>query len=222
MNIVELLDKALLDEQVKEQAVRYHGKWRPSLLGRCYRMQYWTRQQEPQTNPIDAKTLRVFKMGNMIHTLLQAQLPDNKCEQEFEFEDIVMHPDYFDDECVFDFKSIRSYGFKAMTKDSYDITTEQPQYLYQVMSEAMYLHKRYGELIFVDKDTLQTNLDIDKQFRFDIADWQEKIFEEMGILRHYWGYQKVPAPMPRCYHMKECKYCVYRNRCAQEEKQKDV
>ena len=216
--IIRLLDKGLLKEVRDEKNFRFHGSFRPSLFGRCFRMQYWSRKCILESDPIPVKTLRVFKLGDMIHTLLQEQLDLFRCEQEFKEDDVVFHPDYFDDNRVYDFKSIRSYAFKLITKPKYDIVKDKLPYILQVMAEALWLKRNEGELIFVDKDSLQTNLDLKKPFVFKTIDWKGRVEEELETLRDFWKNEQLPAPSPRAYNGRECQYCCYQTKCKEVER----
>lgn len=215
---IEIWDEYLKDEQIREFRQPYHGKWRASMLGRCLRAQYWTRLHVAYSNELPIKTLRTFKFGDIIHQSIQQALPAEKCEQEFEFEDLVFHPDYIGDDTVYDFKSIRSFAFKLMQKDSFDITKSKPEHCLQVMTEAVYLNKMYGELIYICKDSSETNYDIDKRFRFKAEDWVARVNEELLMLRECWEpIRKQPPAMPRVYNGKECQYCSFKGLCDDTE-----
>ena len=214
MNPVELMDKALVDTKEGEESRA--GRYRVSNFGRCYRMQYWSRMGQPESNPIGAKTLRVFKLGDLIHDMVQRQYEPEQLEVEVETEDFKGHADIVVGDRVYDIKSIRSYGFKLMRKPEYDITADKLNNILQVMGYAYFLN-RPGELLFFDKDSLENNLDIGKPFVFELKDWKDKVVEEMDILCGYWDQKKLPPAIARCYHGKECQYCCFESHCKEVE-----
>ncbi len=222
---VELFDKWLVNKQVKDQAKPYHGKWRAFMLGKCYRAQYWVRQHKAPSDAIPIEVMRIFEIGHVLHRAMQAPLVPEQCEQEFEFDDFVFHPDYFDDECVYDFKSIKvgfktkkfATGFSKMKVEGFDIAKEYRYNVLQVMAEAYFMKKVKGELIYVCKDNGQTNIDIGRHFVFNTFDWEAEVLKEFAILRAWWGSEKLPPALPRIYNGAECKYCMYRSKCKEVE-----
>src|SRR3990172_13175395 len=64
----------LIDEALVRPEREGSGKYKPSNFGRCYRMQYWARKNEPQSNPPDERTLRVFKCGNHFEEWVKLQI----------------------------------------------------------------------------------------------------------------------------------------------------
>ena len=47
--------QGLIDKKLVQEPHKGAGKITASSLGYCYRAQYWSRQNEPQTNPPDER-----------------------------------------------------------------------------------------------------------------------------------------------------------------------
>lgn len=214
MTIQELIDKKLLDEQNKER--KTSGKWTPSRFGRCYRFQVWKRQGEPETNPPDTRTLRVFAAGKLFHRFAQdIILEENKdaaIEVKIEHDDIIGYADIVNIDTVWDLKSQHSRAFWHMQK-SVDIRKDKYQNWLQVMSYVWLLEKKQGRLVFISKD----DLCILEYAEFLTDFWITEIEKELKILREYWNKKELPPALPRAYGGKECEYCGYKNKCLQEK-----
>jgi hypothetical protein len=216
MSIQQLIDNALLKEQeIKLKRVR-SGKFSPSMFGRCYRAQFWNRLNEPQTNPPNAEALRRFKVGNIIHDYVQQFFP-SATEIKIEVaDDIIGFADIVLPDEVVDIKSCRSYEFKLMLKEDYDIKTAKFNNGLQVCSYAYFLGKPKARLIFIEKDELDS-----KEFPLVVADWKQAIDDELEILRGHWKKQELPKPLPRAYGGKECQYCNWLDKCKPKEADDD-
>ena len=207
MSVLEKVDKLLLQEEEKKASRTRSGKWSPSSFGKCYRAQYWNRLNEPKTNPLEAKTLRIFKVGNLIHNFFQGILGmEYSSEVKVETENVLGFADLVNIEEVVDIKSVRSYQYKLMKdrKKKYDFKTEKKDNILQVAYYGKSLGKKRGRLIFVDKDSLDVI-----EFEFAISEFEKELQEELDILNGFWTKQKLPPAMPRCYNGKECSYCGY-------------
>jgi len=208
-----VFDRELLRIQREEQKEEYHGKFRPSSLGRCYRYQIKQRRQDPITNPIPVKTLRVFWIGKLIHTMLQELFPKECCEVPFSWDDIQGSADLVMDR-VWDFKSIKHYPFTLLKKKDFDIRSKLPEVL-QTMMYTRAHEKEVGVLVFVDKNTMEFH-----EIELKLVDWINELHKELSTLRRYWdanlSHDMLPAIKPRAYGGKECGYCVYRDACKSE------
>jgi len=86
------------------------------------------------------------------------------------------------------------------------------------------LNKKRGRLCFVSKD----DLCIQEYFQELDSYWIEKIDEELEFLRNYWRTEALPLAKPRAYKdnktgkYKECGYCLWKNKCEEIEKQREV
>jgi len=209
MSIQKLIDNALIAEQeLKSKRIR-SGRFSPSSFGRCYRMQYWNRQNEPQTNPPDVEALRRFKVGNIIHDYMQSFFPTAQREVMIKVEDdIIGFADIVLPDEVIDIKSCRTFEYKLMLKKDYNIGISKQTNCLQVCSYAFFLNKPQARLIFIEKDALDS-----KEFILEVSEWKEQIMDELEILRGHWKNGSLPAPSPRAYSGKECNYCNYRDKC---------
>ena len=207
--IQQLIDNALIAEQeAKSKRIR-SGKFSPSSFGRCYRMQFWNRKNVPQTNPPDVEALRRFKVGNIIHDYAQSFFPNAQREVKILVaDDIIGFADIVLPDEVVDIKSCRTFEYKQMLKEDYDIKVSKLTNCLQVGSYAYFLSKPQARLIFIEKDALDS-----KEFIIKVSDLKQQIEDELEILRGHWKNGTLPAPSPRAYGGKECNYCNYMNKC---------
>ena len=209
MSIQQMIDNALLkEEEIKSTRIR-SGKFSPSSFGRCYRMQYWNRKNEPKSNPVDVEALRRFKVGNIIHEYMQQFFPQAQKEVKIEVaDDVIGFADIVLADEVVDIKSCRTFEFKLLVKPNYDIEVGKTTNCLQVMSYALFLNKPQGRLIFIEKDALDST-----EFVLQTKDWKDRIEDELTILRGQWKKDELPSPNPRAYGGHEGKYCSYRDKC---------
>ena len=202
--------QGMIDEVLSDKAPRKRsGKFSPSSFGKCYRAQIWNRRNEPVTNPPSVEALRRFKVGNIIHDYAQAFFPTAQREVKIEVgNDVIGFADLVLDNEVIDIKSCRSFEFKMMVKDGYDVEVAKTVNCYQVAAYAVFLGKPQARLIFIEKDALDS-----REFVISTADWKEKIEDELTILRGHWQREELPKPLPRAYNGKECSYCGWQTTC---------
>jgi len=209
MTIQSLIDSALLKEQEEKSKRTRSGKFSPSSFGRCFRYQFWNRQNIEQTDPPDIEALRRFKVGNIIHQYAQSFFPQAQREVKILVEDdIIGFADIVLPDEVVDIKSCRSYEFKLMLKKDYDIKVSKLTNCLQATSYALFLQKPQARLVFIEKDALDS-----KEFVLKVEDWKEAIEDELEILRGHWKNESLPAPSPRAYNGKEDNYCPYKTKC---------
>jgi hypothetical protein len=210
------IDEMLLEEQeARGERVR-SGKWSPSSFGYCFRKQFFNRQNITPSNPVDVRTLRVFKAGKLFHDFAQGLLPKGDCEVKVETDDVLGFADYVSEDCVYDIKSQHSGAFDYMDVPSYDINKERMSNILQVMTYVYLLGKKWGRLVFISKDDLRT-----KEYGFHIDQWKGQVYKELEVLRTAWETKELPPPEPRVFgtdkktgEPNECKkYCVYRDHC---------
>ena len=220
-----LIDKAL----VRPDRVR-SGKWSPSSFGRCFRNQYWNRLDEPQSNPVDARTLRVFKCGELFEQFVKEQIIKNdndwidcgkrpiECEDVLGFADLL---NYTADE-VADVKSQHSKAFWYMAKfKGDDIKKEKYSNWLQVGYYARELKKKFMRLVFVSKDDLCIQEYVQPLDEY----WLAQIDIELSTLRMLWEQEELPLAEPRCEPNKkgeywECAKCNWRDKCKKIEELK--
>ena len=118
--IQKLINDKLLAEQNKRKDRVRSGMWSPSSFGRCYRLQYWNRKNEPQSNPPDERALRVFKVGHFFHdfveTIIKDQHPQAETEVLVKKDDVLGFADIVLPDEVIDIKSQHSKSFWYMEK----------------------------------------------------------------------------------------------------------
>lgn len=215
-SVDEVLAKQIEKEQKERASKKRSGLMSPSSLGQCYRRQYYNRLNEPVTNPIPIETLKVFRIGNVVHKDIQGLLDKNKVEVEFTEGDIHGFIDHLEDDYVEDFKTIGTWRWKRITKAGYDIN-EKVDYILQLMTYVFCMKKRFGLLTFINKDTYET-----LTFRFEMEKWVDMVNDELAINRGFWNKQKLPPAMPRLYSnknnpLKECAYCSWKKTCWEEK-----
>lgn len=204
-----------IDKRIAQEASNFHkssGKWKPSNFGKCYRQQYWSRLGEKETNPPDARTLRVFKVGNIFEGWVKGMLenhPGLRYQVLVEEEDVKGYADFVDEDSVADTKTMHSQGFHYLTKKDCDIREEKKPNWLQVMYYAWKLDKKFGKLGFFSKDDLCI-FEIPQETK----DWIKDLEEELKTLREYWNKKELPPAKPRCFKQKdgsylECKYCGF-------------
>lgn len=212
--IQELIDEYLAEEQSKRR--KHSGKFASSRLGRCYRFQYWKREGKEGAS-VDARTLRVFRCGNMFHEFVQDTIvrmyPEAEIEVKFEVEDVIGYADVVLPDEVIEAKSQHSRAFWYLKKGNKSIEEAKYANCIQLMSYCYFLEKPKGRLVFISKDDLTI-----AEYPLDFTDaWHERIANELTILRHYWAKKELPPAVPRAYGGKECKYCPYTIICKEVE-----
>lgn len=208
------IDEALLKEQEERKDRVRSMKWKPSMLGRCYRAHFWARKSEPESNPVDTRTLRVFAVGKLFHTFVQGFLPNTQVEVKVEDENIMGYADVVGDDVVYDIKSQHSKSFWYSKKSGYDVKKEKYTNWLQVMLYAKMLGKKFGCLMFVSKDDLCI-----EEYVLALSDWEAEVDKELKILNDFWAAGELPPAVPRCYNGKECQYCSYLDKCKEYEGQ---
>ena len=209
----------MVDEEIERlNGSRKHkgsGKYKPSLLGYCFRRQYWERKGEEKTNPPDARALRVFKVGDFFHRFVQDLLVSadrGQVEVLVENENYKGYADFVSDTEVVDIKSQHSKAFWYMNKTD-DIKKDKYNNFLQCAFYAFMLHKPSIRLVFISKDDLCV-----QEFRQDIEGyWMDEVLKEVATLDELWG-KGLPNPQPRLYfnkdgQSKECGYCPYLDLC---------
>ena len=220
-SIQELLDKALERKGDRKRS----GKFSPSSLGKCYRAQYWNRKDEPQSNPVDERTQRVFKAGNLFHEFVQDVIIDNNWgvqkEVLIETEDFKGYADLVLEDEVIDLKSQHSKAFwyrKNMTWQ--ELRPKLMCNILQVVWYAVELKKEKARLVFISKDDLCI-----QEYPLKTEDYTLDLGVEIATLRDFWLNDALPKAEPRAYpdnngNPAECKYCGWKDKCDATEKEK--
>lgn len=215
--VTQLIDQALAKEQASRANRERSGKFSPSMLGRCIRAQVYNKRNVPQSQPLDARTLRVFKCGQLFHDFVQQFLPEHQCEVPVDTDLIHGFADIVTEDAVWDIKSQHSQSFWYMEKSDYDIAKERYTNILQVTAYATILNRPKAMLLFLSKDDLT-----DALYEFDVSLWRPHVDAEFNTL---WKYLDntgaLPLPEPRAYGVNkktgepnECmKYCPWRDIC---------
>jgi hypothetical protein len=220
--IQDLIDKKLAEKQEKRKDRVRSGKISPSSLGKCYRYQYWNIKNEPQTNPPDARALRVFAVGHLFHKFLE-DLMDCEVEVKVEDDNVLGYADIVGDDWVGDFKTVNSKKFWYLeNEDKIPITERERHNFLQVTCYAMMLSKPYCKIVLISKDdfclkeyTIGTEVlmgEVEKEINHVVSILKGDLPE--GKARCYPTYRtdKKTGRMELVGH-KECEYCCFRDKC---------
>lgn len=216
MNIQQLIDEAL---SKKEPRIR-SGKYSPSSFGRCYRLQFFNRKDEPKTDLPDDRSERVFKAGNLFHEFVQqtiiANNPTIKAEVLVEDDNFKGYADLVTDDEVIDIKSQHSRAFWYRQGRVWaDIEPEIKHHILQVVFYAQKLGKLKARLVYVSKDDLCI-----QEYIFNTSKYIPEIEQEIKTLQDYWNGGRLPKAEPRAYGInkktgkhKDCDYCSWAKKC---------
>ena len=208
------IDNFLAKKQEEKKDRISSNRWNPSSFGRCLRMQVWKRRGEPESNPPDERTLRVFKAGFLFEEFALSCIKGIDKQVRIETDDVVGYADATDADTVYDVKSQHSKSFWYMKKFAKrDVAHQKYCNWLQVMTYAMELDKCYSSLVFISKDDLCI-----KQFILPYdSTWERCIMKELRMLNKWWANGKLPEAKPRAFNGNECaKFCSYRDRCKKE------
>lgn len=215
MSIQELINKELAQEQLDRATRERSGKYNPSNLGRCYRLQFFSRKNELITNPPEERNLRVMKCGSIFHNIIQELVlknnPNLQKEVVVETDDFKGFADLVNGEEVIDIKTIHSKGFSYL--DPKTITKEKYTNFMQVLFYSWKLGKKWGSLVFCSKDDLRID-----EYREELDNyWLNELDMEETLLKYYWKEKTLPPAEPRAFNGKDCAYCNWLNRCIEIE-----
>lgn len=210
MSIQFLINESLRKEQEKKREPS--DKFKPHLLGRCYRAQIWAKANEPQTNPPDERALRIFKCGHLFHDFVQGFLPPSQVEVKCEDDMFKGRTDIVTDDTVYDVKSVHSFSFHYSNKPDYDVRKEKYHNWLQLTFYADHLKKLKMVLVNISKDDMCIN-----EYVEFTSKWKDDLIVEKACLNTAWSeYPDLkPNALPR--FNKECKYCSYLDKCKEIE-----
>lgn len=210
-------------------------RFRMSDMGRCLRMRYYKRANEAQ-DPLNARVLRVFKIGHKVHEMFQDAFEDSGMllSKEVEITDtgfsdpIVGHYDALLDPfandvvqiilprdrrgenlILVDMKTVNSNKFHY-----YDKTRQiDPHYILQIHEYCRTLRKNgYPGLtdcriLYISKDDAST-----REVLIPFTEEKGEIVrKELEALTTYWNNQELPPAIPKMDW--ECKYCPFMSIC---------
>jgi hypothetical protein len=214
--IQQLINKALLKEQEDRKDRQRSGKYSPSSFGRCFRLQYWNRKNEPESNPSGISSLISMAEGTIWHRQLQSYLPKEKVEVRVETDDILGFVDWVEDDCVYDFKTTEEWKFKRYwnipTTKIWETHTEN--YL-QVGWYGLELKKPKCCLVGAVKGSLSEKGMV---YHYQpVEALKSAILCEIEALQKFWAEQKLPPAKPRAFGGNDCTYCSWRDKCKEIE-----
>jgi hypothetical protein len=216
--------QGLIDKALERKGDRISsGKYSPSSFGKCFRNQYWNRKNEPQSNPIDERTNRVFKAGNLFHEFVQEVIIANnhgtQAEVLIEDDDFKGYADLVMTDEVADLKSQHSKAFWYRKNLNWEeLSPKLMCNILQVTFYAFKLSKKWARLVFISKDDLCI-----QEYPFEVSKYKEELNKELSTLKDFWSKQVLPPAIPRAYPDKdgrpaECKYCGWKDKCEKLEK----
>ncbi|NCU42101.1 MAG: hypothetical protein EOM19_05300 [Candidatus Moranbacteria bacterium] len=207
----------LIDQHLKQEGERqYTGKIGASCLGQCYRRTFWQIKREPQSNPPDERSLRIFHCGNLFHDFVQSFLKDYQVEQAYTDDTLSIRVDAVGEDEVVEIKSMHSRGFWYMDKELKEksIKDVKPQHWMQVMCGALCFKKPFAHLVYVSKDDLCI-----KEFKISVSpEAKEAVEGEIAKIKDTLDKNLLPPALPRLYNGKECSYCSWKDKCKGEGK----
>ena len=201
------------------------GKFNPSSFGMCYRRQIWNRMDESKSNPPDARSLRVFKAGDLFEDFVRELVVKSGTgwkyigDEPIECDDIKGYGDLECNNEVADIKSQHSRSFWQMVKCE-DIEVDKYHNWLQVLYYARERKKQFGRLVFVSKD----DLCIQEYVQPLDGYWLGQLDAELKALRYLWKKQEIPPAQPRCVPTAKgtywhCDYCSWKDKCNLLEKE---
>lgn len=201
--IEEILDEKL---RAKRDSEKQPDCFRISGMGGCLRKRFLERKGDTKEE-LDARTLRVFQVGNIYHTYLQEILKDKLIGSEIEVKqgDFVGHIDAIlkgdNGNTLIDFKTVNSRKFTYLGKEA------DRHYIMQLLTYTMLAEKEYNitesKIVYVSKDDFRMR---EMTYRLN-NDWREEIASEVEELQRYWQSKKLPPPEPQASW--NCQYCQF-------------
>lgn len=206
-NLQTVIDTAITEKN--KQKFPPQDYWRPSLFGRCERLQYLSRLPDTKFVSPDMRTLRIFAAGNIFHNWVQSYLPPHMSEVVCNREDVAGRADIVTADSVIDIKSQHSRAFWYAKANNYDVKNEKRTNWLQITAYAWMLDKPRLKLVFVSKDDLCI-----AEYDDLTEKWLPALQAELTTLRKYWEAKQLPPKNPRAYNGKDCDYCGCRDYCA--------
>lgn len=211
--------------------------WRASSLGKCPRAAFYKRLGVEETSPLDERTQRVFKVGDIFHEWIQDIANDEGYALAIEYEledkkldlegrcDLIVHADK--KRILVDIKTINSRAFWHLEKSGKTVQEKYPQYVRQLGAYMLMLKKNgepvdEGRVLLVSKDDLML-----KEVTYYLTtELEQAVTEELEMLNKHWAEKTLPPC--RCMELyigKDGKssgprYCNYKtegkNQCCDE------
>src|SRR3990167_4184673 len=212
----------LINDSLKETKERkQQTSWHPSSLGSCLTGAYLARSGAKRDEEFDDRTLRVFKVGNMMEQWLVDTIESTgaKFKKQVRIElpeldvtgyaDLVMETPNGD--LPYEIKSKNSKSFWWMEKKKQGANR---QHMMQLWIYLKFLNRPEGRLIYLSKDDLAI---LEYPVFLDDKKLEEEVMGELKILNEAWKCQLPPEPIKDEKDWKVV-YCGYHKQCLKQEK----
>jgi CRISPR/Cas system-associated exonuclease Cas4 (RecB family) len=208
----------LIDNHLhREVRPRQEGRYYPSEIGSCVR-KIWYGYKKPRERKSDV--IKIFQMGNMIHDfitdvlkseknpdieLLQSEVPFRQPIEDFTVSGRV-------DDVMMIKTSGRTVLVEVKSTKMLSMTNEpQPSHVMQLQVYLHFLGMKYGMIVYVEKNTLQTkwfNVDYDPQKAEGAINRFKRIHSSVKN-------NEIPEPEAKMTPGKEweCNYCDWKDEC---------
>lgn len=219
-----MLDRFLADTEEERLP---DGKWHPSSMFLCDRQAVYSVRGVPKTNPPDSIALRRFRIGKILHELLQEAIgSEGKLVPEAEVDvpelNLAGHADglWTDDQggvWVLEIKSTRALGKIKKDKKPQDHHAKQAQ------AYAVAFRKDYGErlkgiiVVYLEKNDALT---VEFELPYDPA-WETELKQKIEHLEQYrLDPEGLPPRLPLVKGKVQwpCNYCDWFDRCWNQDK----
>jgi len=208
----------IIDDSIKaDQEDREINSWHISKLGSCLRGVYYERLGVEPDKPFDARTLRVFDVGNQFEDWIVKRLGFDKSlkiETQERVEDKELNISgridalvtLEDEQEIWEFKTKHSRAFWYMTKEGKPMR----QHEYQLFMYLFIKQIKKGRLVYISKDDLCI-----QQFfvSLDDAKLRDEVFTQINLLNSAWKAKDpslLPLPDDKDW---QAKYCRFHSRC---------
>lgn len=213
---------AIVDEYLYEESrPKTIGAYYPSEIGMCIRRSYYS---YTTPKPTEKGALRIFALGNNLHSFLAEALKDSK-EFALVEEEKPVRVEHKDNEASFtvygridDYVVTKNTNKKIIIEaksvgDINRVTEPEQKHVMQLMLYLSAMEADYGMLVYADKKNLEI-----RQFRVDYDnELHNKIMTRFKDLDYHLRKKLLP-PAEYYFDAKkvwECKYCPYFNECMQ-------
>lgn len=205
----EIVDNELLKEQAERKPREGSGKFKPSNLGRCYRLQVLARLNIPISNPPDLRGLKNIAQGVATHKLNQRYLPEDMCEVKIETEHFLGYADIEEENAICDIKSSEEWQIKKFWYKPVEVLVKEKYTAWlQTGWYALKRNKPYTTIL----PTPYGNF-IKKSYSVLTESLREDIEKEESTLIKFWEDKIIPCADPRAFKGKECTYCSFKDTC---------
>lgn len=187
----------VFDEYVEDMAEDRppDGCLHPSSLWMCDRQAVMQARGEPKTSPPDKQTMRVFKIGHLMHEQIQASLTakyGDRVEHEFPIDapHLAGHGDsILDGEIVYEFKSTRALG--RIKKEGVPQETHVKQAATYAVSKVREGFKiREVHIVYFEKNNLEI-VEFTIPYR---PQWEAMVDDKVAALSPYLDQKKDEYP----------------------------